>query len=151
VKKFATDIHGAARIRNQGIGNGEQGFEINNAILLDSMLFSSVPDPCFSVLIRGRSRISYQVGIALARLVKVEAGLHVALRRDVEVGCLAREVLGVEVFQERHAPLASRSRRKAFADEGGHRRILAGEVRPDLPEGDVKAQANVIVRVHGQG
>ena len=53
---------------------------------------------------------------------------------------LARQPLGrvhpklrVQVLEERHAPLATRSRAEALRQERRHRRILDAQIRPQLP------------------
>ena len=89
-------------------------------------------------------------GVAFAAVVVLEAFFGVALGGDVEVGGLAAEVLGVEVLQERDAPLAAGAGGEALGDEGGDGGVLDGEVGADLAEGDSEAEADVVVGVHGE-
>lgn len=55
--------------------------------------------------------------VALAGFVEADAGLDVFFGADVEVGGLAAGVLGVEVLEERDAPLAAGAGAEALADE----------------------------------
>lgn len=79
----------------------------------------------------------------------VEAGLGVALGGDLEVGEVAALVLGVEVLEEGDAPLAAGAGGEALGDEGGDGGVLAVEEGADFAEGDVEAEADVVVGVHG--
>lgn len=55
----------------------------------------------------------------------------------------------MKFLQERHAPLATSASGQAFADLAGESRFLTLAVIHDLSHGDVKAQADIVIRVHG--
>jgi hypothetical protein len=67
---------------------------------------------------------------------------------EAKLRLAAGPVLGVQVLQERHAPHAPSPRAQAFRNQRRHGRILTGQIRADLPQRHVKAQADFIVRVH---
>ena len=58
-------------------------------------------------------------------------------------------MLGVQPPQERHAPAAARSRAEALADQRRNGGVVALQEGADLPQGDMKAEANVVVWPHG--
>lgn len=55
--------------------------------------------------------------VTLAGLVEAQAGLNIPLRGDLEVGLETLPVLGVEVLQKGHTPLAACACAEALADE----------------------------------
>lgn len=68
---------------------------------------------------------------------------------------VGRSALGVfpfveVLFQKRHAPPTAGSRAAAFADLAGHSRLMDTNVVHDLAFGDVKTQANFVVKFQGQ-
>lgn len=58
-------------------------------------------------------------------------------------------MLGVEMLQERDAPLASRAGAEALGDKGYDWRVFSSQERTDLAQGNVEAQAHVVIGVHG--
>ena len=69
-------------------------------------------------------------------------------RRDGEVDLFAGLFSGMELLQERNAPLASGPGAKAVCELAGDRRILTVEERPDFSKADSKAEADLVVRIH---
>jgi hypothetical protein len=57
----------------------------------------------------------------------------------------------MEFLQKRHTPLAPRASTKALRNLTRYPRPLARHEVRDLPERDVKAEANLVVRVHRGG
>lgn len=99
-------------------------------------------------LVVGVLSVVDHAGIALAGPVEGEPGLDVTFRRDAQVRVLAAGVEIVKVLEEGDAPLAAGSGAEAFGDEGGDRGVFAPEVSLDLPERDVEAEADMVVRIH---
>lgn len=89
--------------------------------------------------------------VSFVHFVISESRRAVSLRADFEVRRFTGEVLGMQFLQERDAPAAARSGGETFADERGNRRILSGKIAADLPERDMKAEADMIIGVHAQG
>ncbi len=71
---------------------------------------------------------------ALAAGFVLQAVGDVLLGGDLQVDGLALDAAGVEVLEERDAPLAAGAGAKAFADERGDGGFFAEEVAADLAE-----------------
>lgn len=97
---------------------------------------------------RAGSGLVEHIRVADVGLVVGKTRLGVALWGDVEVGRLAPLVLGVQVPEERDAPLAAGPSAEAIGDQGSNWRVLAGEKCADLPQFDVEAEADLVVGIH---
>jgi hypothetical protein len=100
------------------------------------------------MLIKG---LAHDPGVPLGGLMKGEASGGIGLRADAQVDRVPLGVAAVEVAEKRDAPAAPGAGPEALGDEGGDRRVLAGEEGADLPQRDVEAEADLVVGVHGRG
>lgn len=88
--------------------------------------------------------------VSLTGLSIAGAFVGVFFGADRQVGVFdAVEALLVEFFDEGDAPLAAGAGGEAFADEAGDGGFFALAVADDLALGDVEAEADVVVVVHG--
>lgn len=76
------------------------------------------------------------------------AAVGVVGGRGLEVGEFAVDVHLVEAFEYGDAPVAAGAGAEAFGDEGCDGWVFALEEGADLPEGDVEAEADLVVGGH---
>lgn len=72
----------------------------------------------------------------------------ILLRRDSKVRFGPLLVLRVQVAEEGDAPAASGARAETLADERGYRRLFPFEIASDFPEGNMEAEADLVVGMH---